>query len=57
MIAKGAIIAIFGLYSSDFGASCEHHSVCGLYVEIDALVRIKLMLVDEGKANYSQQCD
>ena len=45
----GAVVSVFGLQSPDFGASCEHHRVCGSNVDYDVLVRFKKKTIRRGK--------
>lgn len=44
----GAVVAIFGIEDSSFGCSCEHHSICGRFVTIDTLIRLKRTTVAVG---------
>jgi len=46
----GALIANFGIESSSFGCSCEHHNICGRNVDIDTLIRFKRTTVAAGKS-------
>ena len=42
-------MTVFGVETSDFGASCEHHSICGCVVVVDTLVRFEKTTVSVGK--------
>src|SRR6056300_88963 len=47
-----AIVAIFGTDSADFGCSCEHHPICGRFIDHDAVFRLKRMAVASGKCIF-----
>jgi len=47
---SSAVVAVFGIQSSKFGCSCEHHHQCGQVVTHDTLVRFKTMAVEVGKS-------
>ena len=47
----GAMLTVFGTQSSNFGCSCEHHTICGAMVGQDTLLRFQKRTVAKGKAN------
>ena len=46
----GAIVELHGIRSSRLGCSCEYHSICGMMAVRDAVFRIRLEEIREGKA-------
>jgi len=62
--SSSASVLIFGIESSDFGCSCEHHTTCGCNIDIDAIVRLKKTCVKSRKflvflkdfLTYSHRC-